>query len=392
MSSLVPRKKRILSLKRDRTQSVLSLEPIKPPQQAPTNSPLLPSTPTPTQTPQKTTVEPSPLCSPLTQTPNQDSYSCPICDKDLSSTRTSYQRQQHVNKCLDSPKDLPVTKEESPFDYCIFCGKHISALNSIRKDAHFSRCLDEITQEEKASDDAAKEALAAKEAPYLSSLDLCPCCYETDLFRTYRIRQKITHVKKCAKGRSIGLPQLLQQCRWLGWGHTPLSVTQPPPPPSPLPPTKTSLKRTVNCAVVEDGSDDFKETVLMYRKPYPLFNKSTKSDKSDESLQTGLALSLSMKPSIAKKKGRPSEYDQNSSNILTVEESRRVVLESLDYILASLPHPPQDLVPIPPSKLKTRPIDEGRRSRCLWDLAIFRNNPSSNEIYTLNIIKPNDDN
>ncbi|KAL0078033.1 hypothetical protein J3Q64DRAFT_1616715, partial [Phycomyces blakesleeanus] len=237
-------------------------------------------------------------------------YSCPICDKDLSCTRSN----------------------QSPFDYCIFCGKHISALNSARKDAHFNRCLDDIAREEKESNDAANLAIAAKEAPYLSRLDLCPCCYETDLFRNYNIKRKIAHVKQCAKRRSMTLPQLLQQCRWLGWGHTPVPVAQPPPP-SPPCTAKTSLKRTINFAVVEDGSEDFKETVLMYRKPHPLFKKSTKDDKKDESLQTALALSLSMKPSIVKKKGRPTEYDHNSSNILTVEESRRLIADALDNML-----------------------------------------------------------
>jgi hypothetical protein len=280
-------------------------------------------------------------------TPLLQEYTCPICNHDLTRVKSSYMRQSHVESCI-SKQSAFAKEEELEFDCCVFCGKNLSRFKSNQRQYHLNNCLDDVQQIEEAEAAAIRkekdEMFAGQRVPFLSTLDLCPVCHEFDPFTNRNLKQKMNHIKQCAKQNRLSLNQLLKKFQWIGWGHLPVATITPS-----APPLSNDIPKTVNIpdhqlvAYVQDmydGDDDgdFTQNVIIHKTR--TIQSTAKEDKTDEELQTALALSRSVLQQQAKRKQRlrPSdERDWNAANIWCIEESRLKAIAKLDELLFSGP-------------------------------------------------------
>lgn len=266
-----------------------------------------------------------------------EEYACPICNKDITNVKSSYFRQKHVEDCM-LIESKPQEDEELEFNDCVFCGKNLIHFSSKRRQVHIDTCLDVADDLEKQHQES---MFAGQHVPFLSTLDLCPVCHEFGPFENRTLKQKIVHIKQCAKRNQLSVPQLLKKFQWIGWGHIPMSAVVstipeklPSPSPSPSLPPKTSEHQLV--AYVHDNDmldDDFSRKVIIHASRVPETNQR-QDDKLDEELQTALAISKSLKHTKRKQRiTRSDERDWNAANIWSSEDSRLNAMTKLDEIL-----------------------------------------------------------
>lgn len=263
-----------------------------------------------------------------------EEYACPICNEDITNVKSSYFRQKHVEDCM-LIESKPQEDEELEFDDCVFCGKNLTHFNSKRRQVHINTCLDVVDDLEKQHQES---MFAGQHVPFLSTLDICPVCHEFEPFENRTLKQKIVHIKQCAKRNQLAVPQLLKKFQWIGWGHVPIpavvsTIPENLPYPSPLP-SKTSGHQLV--AYVHDNDmldDDFSRKVIIHASRVPETNQR-QDDKLDEELQTALAISKSLKQTKRKQRiTKLDERDWNAANIWSSEDSRLNAMAKLDELL-----------------------------------------------------------
>lgn len=273
-----------------------------------------------------------------------EEYACPICNKDLTLTKSSYLRQNHVEACISS--SASTAKEETlEFDDCIFCAKSLSRFNQKQRQVHLNNCLDQVQSAEKEKE---ASSFAGQHVPFLQTLEICPVCHEVTPFLNKTIKQKIQHAKQCAKQNKLSLVDLLKKFQWIGWGHLPVAVPNDTPSSSAayIPPAPTPIQISHKYVVtnlqdddMEEKDNDFDEKVIIHKTNQKLIPKPTrKEDNDDEELQTVLALSRSMVKTKEKKRQgikRTDERDWNAANIWSMEESRKEANIKLDELLFS---------------------------------------------------------
>ncbi|KAI9477833.1 MAG: hypothetical protein EXX96DRAFT_568373 [Benjaminiella poitrasii] len=274
------------------------------------------------------------------KTEKENEYGCPICNKDLTNVKSSYLRQRHVDTCISNNNDFGNgdAKPKLEFDMCVFCGQNLSHLDSSdRRQAHLNRCLDEsiVTPEQDTT-------FAGQEMPLLVALEMCPVCFKS-FGQGSGHRQKIIHLKQCAKQNQIPVSELLKRIECPVWDHAPLTTGDNKP--------DTTLKQKPQHTLVAHGYDlvytndkddkDFSNEVIIHkRSAHTTAHNLRKNDQEDEALQTALALSKSVQEEkrqikrLAKRRQRlTNERDWNSANIWSSEESRLKAIAALDDIL-----------------------------------------------------------
>lgn len=278
----------------------------------------------------------------VTEQTDADAYNCPVCDKDLTYTKSSYLRQKHVEECLSLNEKPP--EETLEYDSCVFCGKYLKHFNADRRQLHLNRCLDSLGEAEKGEKTyKAGETYAGQPVPFLKDLEICPVCHEFAPFVNRQVKQKIVHIKQCSKRSNVSLPELLKKFQWIGWGHLPIASEEVPAPPCEPSPAINTPKHEIVAYVRDEEVDDFKtdsdfnQTIHIHKKR-KVETSGRNDDKHDEELQTVLALSRSMKDveSLTRRKERirPSdERDWNAANIISIEESRLKAIAKLDELL-----------------------------------------------------------
>ncbi|KAI8643834.1 hypothetical protein BD408DRAFT_341623 [Parasitella parasitica] len=257
--------------------------------------------------------------------PKLDEYACPICSQDLSHVRSSYVRQKHVEDYLE-------------FDDCVFCGKNLTHFNSERRQIHINICLDEADYLEKQNQES---MFAGQHVPFLSTLDLCPVCHEFGPFNNRTLKQKIIHIKQCARRNQLSVPQLLKKFQWIGWGHAPVpsvatSSTIPDKTLSRLP-LKIPEHQLVACIHDSHGEDDnendFSDKVIVHVTRISETNQR-QQDKLDEELQTALAVSKSLQQTKRNQGAiKLNKRDWDAANIWSSEDSKLNSMTKLDEIL-----------------------------------------------------------
>ncbi|KAI9253882.1 hypothetical protein BDA99DRAFT_166028 [Phascolomyces articulosus] len=326
---------------------------------------------------------------------------CPLCQIDLSHLRSSYQRQQHVEECLltsttnsttkndqrhqreqpsfslDNDDDFQTT-QECDFDYCIFCGKCVTHLTGLRKDVHFSKCLDELERDE------SNASFAGQSFPLLNNLDICPCCHEFSPLQNKSVRHKIKHMKQCMKRRNITIQQLLQKLQWIQWDYIPEQRrnNDKNKPSNQLLQQQSiagASRETIVQATIsgvdmnDDDDDDFSTSVIIHKRTL-LPDQQTKRtheqvDPWDEDLQ--LAVALSKTEAKEQRKYKRHKIDSNATNIISIDESRRLATLELQVQLTQEPllvRWPDRIEALPSSRIKE---DYGcyKDTFSLWKLA-----------------------
>ncbi|CEJ00807.1 hypothetical protein RMCBS344292_14854 [Rhizopus microsporus] len=252
-----------------------------------------------------------------------ETYTCPICEVDLTDINSSYLRQKHVEKCMDNPSDEIIDTLD-----CFFCGKALSHMNMARRQIHINHCLDNVEEELKKKKDG--------QLSLLETLTICPVCHESTPFDRRCLKQKIVHIKQCRSLFNLSMPQLIQRLRWIGWGHTSTVNNNNNNASNDIQVVDhnnynknkvTHELHAVDCSTFDDD-DNFANNIIVSRMNQSLW-KPQRSDKSDDDLQMALALSRSLHTSQKRK----AVKDPNASNIWSAEESKQMAYEKLDLIL-----------------------------------------------------------
>ncbi|OBZ83460.1 hypothetical protein A0J61_08490 [Choanephora cucurbitarum] len=242
-----------------------------------------------------------------------DEYHCPICNQDLTAQKSSYLRQRHVDQCIDRTETPPPSEPLS----CPFCAKDLTRLTIERRQVHLNQCLDETDSQQ-----TEQATVAGQPDPFLTRLDLCPVCHEDGPFQGQRLKQKIKHMKQCAKQNRVSTHDLLQKLKWIGWAH-PLETPVAPP----------KLEHQTVIYLDKPDEDDFSDRVIVSKANLALLTKRTKDqkrqeDQLDEELQMALAVSKSIQPRRTRQ-----ATDLNVANVWSMEESRKHAIQKLDAVL-----------------------------------------------------------
>ncbi|KAI8089332.1 uncharacterized protein BX664DRAFT_385835 [Halteromyces radiatus] len=369
------KKRQLLSLNRRHTATLSQPLPITLPTPSFSDNPTTPNSASPlTETTDPITTPCSKNATPL------GDYNCPFCNEDLSNVNTSFGRQKHIDECLlatnDNIKDYEhdVGNDDTQnvtslfLDYCSFCGKSITHLLGIHKERHFDRCLTSLELEERLAEQQQKQTtFAGRSIPFLQQLDICPVCH--DVLSGPSLRTKISHIKRCAKERSLTMERLIRKLQWMQWGHIPIQNT---PIPScstsqPLPATysihatesisdnkkknklATTRSNDIKCSKRstsllwnetdhQEGDDgDFKNDVLIYKVASWHQTKIKKPPLSeDESMAIALSLSLQdqQQPTLTARRNKRKKVDHDSSNIISIQESKQLAFLNLERMLA----------------------------------------------------------
>ncbi|CAO3639571.1 unnamed protein product [Cunninghamella blakesleeana] len=324
-------------------------------------------------------------------------YDCPICKKDLTYIKTSYNRQIHVEQCLtgvtpmsennldnnnnnnnnsnsnSNNNDYRNERESDDLfmNYCQFCGKDISKLTGIRKENHYDQCLNIMEKEQKMEEYIKKQeklnTFAGQSLPFLQQLDICPSCH--DPMKTNDLRNKISHIKKCIQQNNLSIQKVIQKIHWMQWGHLPTQKPSSSSLPCTLENSSTSISSTINTAtqsstfsvnIVEnniinnnnnnnnsnildynDNSDGFSDKVLIYKIATWKKKEKEKVVPPSEDEFIAMALSRSLMPSATASsssggngsKKKNGKINLNVSNVLSISESKTIALKTLKDII-----------------------------------------------------------
>ncbi|KAI9279705.1 hypothetical protein BC943DRAFT_340425 [Umbelopsis sp. AD052] len=252
--------------------------------------------------------------------PAIEEFKCPICDKSLAGT-TRLQKLDHANKCLDAEAthisdagklDLHtnVVPDNLDFQACVFCGKDMLTYNFHRREQHANRCLDEIVAEQ-------------------TVIELS---------------------KKTAERKGVSIQELGRRLQWTNWGLSAQrtrqnSVVEDKPAEGLVPNSIQDANKIKDDSFVLCTSDDEEFQSLSVAPTKPLITTLKKNSKRkrkesiDEDLRLAIALSKSLmktEKKLKSKKGRKiTEQDRNSSSVLSIEESKSLVMINLNALLCT---------------------------------------------------------
>lgn len=264
---------------------------------------------------------------------------------------------------VSTPRD---TQTEEETTECVICGKDLSHLDSGRIAFHINNCIDEQQEEQTAiqsldldssvQPSASQGEFAGARVDYLARVNKCPICKQDWPLKAQsrKARQKVEHLKRCAKVHKKSVQSLLYQMRLLkeryerslalgtpmidsvgasqevepadqieeagqestqgqasrGSAPPPKSKSKPKPKPTTVPMQVISFTDTADADFTSDA------IITTVHAPVPTRSKQSKlnrllEDQNDESLQLALAISMSVEGSdggstSASRAGSPS--------------------------------------------------------------------------------------
>lgn len=241
-----------------------------------------------------------------------------------------------------TPRD---TQTEAETTECVICCKDLSHLDSGRIAFHINNCIDEQQEEQTAiqsldldssvQPSASQGEFAGARVDYLARVNKCPICKQDWPLKAQsrKARQKVEHLKRCAKVHKKSVQSLLYQMRLLkeryerslalGTPMTdPVEASQEveladqieesvqestqgqasrssAPTPKPKPKPTTVPKQVVSLTDTADADFTSDAIITTIHAPVPTRPKQSKlnhllEDQNDESLQLALAISMSM--------------------------------------------------------------------------------------------------
>ncbi|KAG0294069.1 hypothetical protein BGZ96_001824 [Linnemannia gamsii] len=158
-------------------------------------------------------------------------------DDDEASVHTAYRVDVSVTSPMQTDDYLPSTLGGDDIIECVVCGKLLTHLDPARVDYHINNCIDEQQQQQQ---DAAQfldqkanppristshTEFAGAQVDYLARVRTCPICKldwpskgkaKTGAgTHTRKARQKVEHMKRCAKANKRTIQSVLYQVRLL---------------------------------------------------------------------------------------------------------------------------------------------------------------------------------
>ncbi|KAF9318518.1 hypothetical protein BG003_011062 [Podila horticola] len=282
----------------------------------------------------------NPFLSDLVATPSRSAASSSI-----SVTSSHYNDDSFTMPTFQDVYSPLDTQMEAETTECVVCGKELSHLDSGRIAFHINNCIDEQQEEQTAiqsldldssvQPSPSQGEFAGARVDYLARVKKCPICKQDWPLKAQsrKARQKVEHLKRCAKVHKKSVQSLLYQMRLLKERYerslalgTPMesdpveasqeaaksadqneeaveestqdqvsrsSAPKPKPKPTTVPKQVVSLMDTADTDFTSDA------IITTVHAPVPTRPKQSKltrllDDQNDESLQLALAISMSM--------------------------------------------------------------------------------------------------
>lgn len=279
-----------------------------------------------------------------------------------------------------TPRDAQAEDETTE---CVICGKDLSHLDSGRIAFHINNCIDEQQEEQTAiqsldldssvQPSASQGEFAGARIDYLARVKKCPICKQDWPLKAQsrKARQKVEHLKRCAKVHKKSVQSLLYQMRLLKEKYErslalgtpmesdPVEASQEaakpadqneeavqgsaqdqagrcsaPSMPKPIPKPKptTVPKQVVSLTDTADADFTSDAIITTVHAPVPTRPKQSKmtrllEDQNDESLQLALAISMSMEgpdggSSSASRAGSPAAGSGSAAKWVLMPKSK----------------------------------------------------------------------
>lgn len=157
-------------------------------------------------------------------------------DDDDISTHTAYGIDVSITSTMQTEDYLPNTLGGDDIVDCVVCGKLLTHLDLARVEYHINNCIDEQQQQQEAAQSLDQEAnipristnhieFAGAQVDYLARVKKCPICKldwpskgkakTGTVAPTRKARQKVEHMKRCAKANKRTIQSVLYQVRLL---------------------------------------------------------------------------------------------------------------------------------------------------------------------------------
>ncbi|KAF9286652.1 hypothetical protein BGZ88_008988 [Linnemannia elongata] len=153
-------------------------------------------------------------------------------DNDTYTRTTTSSIDISITSTIQTDDYLPSTLGGDELVECVVCGKLLTHLDSARVEYHINNCIDEQQQQQKQEQQADRPRtltshgeFAGARVDYLAKVKKCPICKldwpskaktkASTVAPTRKARQKVEHMKRCAKANRRTIQSVLYQVRLL---------------------------------------------------------------------------------------------------------------------------------------------------------------------------------
>ncbi|OXB74490.1 UNVERIFIED_CONTAM: hypothetical protein H355_001872 [Colinus virginianus] len=251
----------------------------------------------------------------------------------------------------ETQKESLESLEDAGLFFCQICQKDLSAMNSVRREQHVNRCLDEMEEAQMSS--SSKPAVPE-----------CPICGKQ--FQTPQSR--VSHLKRCAVEMDVPPKMLLQavQLQASALGETPLQLPSNQPSRSKRKvSSREDSKNKQKRAKMETKDEDLLVAMAMSRSL--LEQEKQQQAKSVTSVKPVAALPIKWKPGSEKKRRKRGPTAPPPLLLQDPEKVRRRIEERVAMLLT-------EEVEFPPTpQLPTSRILEAECGKAAWLLPLPKN-------------------
>ncbi|NXJ14068.1 SLX4 endonuclease, partial [Odontophorus gujanensis] len=251
----------------------------------------------------------------------------------------------------ETQKESLESLEDAGLFFCQICQKDLSAMNSVRREQHVNRCLDEMEEAQMSS--SSKPAVPE-----------CPICGKQ--FQTPQSR--VSHLKRCAVEMDVPPKMLLQavQLQVSALGEAPLQLPSNQPSRSKRKvSSKEDSKNKQKRAKMETKDEDLLVAMAMSRSL--LEQEKQQQAKSVTNVKPVAALPIKWKPGSEKKRRKRGPTTPPPLLLQDPEKVRRRIEERVAMLLT-------EEVEFPPTpQLPTSRILEAECGKATWLLPLPKN-------------------